>query len=114
MGGLYNAGAGLDEYVVTAVRVSSSNPPFLECTMMSALCADAGGEEPYDAGCDFEDDDGYDDGGHAEELSFDDLADAAASGQPSYDGMNADLPQVELVSKLASIGRPHAAQVPVN
>ena len=84
----------LGEDAVTAVRVSSSNPSFLECALMSTLCADVRGEEPYDAGCGFGDDDGYDDGGHAEELSFDDLADAAASGQPSYDCMNADRPQV--------------------
>lgn len=58
--------------------------------------AGAFGEQHYDGGAGFGDDDddysGYDDGGHAE-LSFDDLADAAASGQADMPGMHADHPQ---------------------
>ncbi|CAL5219116.1 g890 [Coccomyxa viridis] len=53
---------------------------------------DVAGEEQCDNDDGFGDDEGYEDGGQAEELSFDDLADAAASGQPNYDEMNAEAP----------------------
>ena len=59
------------------------------------MLADDTGEEQYGNDAGFGDDDGYEDGGQPEELSFDDLADAAASGQPNYDAMNAEAPQVK-------------------
>ena len=62
----------------------------------TVLLACAGMQEGlhYDAGAGFDDDGGYDGGGFAGELSFDDVADAAAGGQPAHAGMHVDNPQV--------------------
>ncbi|CAK0746455.1 hypothetical protein CVIRNUC_001693 [Coccomyxa viridis] len=62
--------------------------------------ADAGMQEGlhYDAGGGFDDDGGYDDGGYPGELSFDDLADAAASGHPAHAGMHVNNPQAAELS----------------
>ena len=72
----------------------------ITCKLTSSLLAEDTSEEQYGDGAGFADDDGYDEGGQAEELSFNDLADAAASGQPSYDAMAADPPQVNVIPYL--------------
>ena len=64
--------------------------------MVLLACAGMQEDLHYDAGAGFDDDGGYVDGGYAGELSFDDLADAAASGQPAHAGMHVDNPQVGL------------------
>lgn len=69
-----------------------------EASHATVLLACAGMQEGlhYDAGGGFDDDGGYDDGGYPGELSFDDLADAAASGHPAHAGMHVNNPQVGL------------------